>query len=194
VDAFSVSAEDMLGLEPPKGSRRMEAQQRVHGEGLLRGAEVGSCTERVRDDECSRRSPPEARLAPAGKVDDAEDLERRTRYALERRHMKGHAVARREQCGVPSVPVEQLHYAGGLAERTDASIQAVDIHRVDEPYTAAIGEGMRQALQKLWLGGDPSEAERELVAETGRGQGSLSCPCDGSSQGLQRLRRVFKAV
>ena len=69
------------------------------------------------------------------------------------------AEARGERGAVAVVPVDELDDAGGLAEGTDALLQAGAVHGVDEPDTAVRAERVRGALEELGLLGDPTEAE-----------------------------------
>src|SRR5262245_57750678 len=126
-------------------------------------AEVRERAEGVADHEGAFFRPPERDLAPDGDPRDPDQLERRAGDAVERDSVVRHPQAARKRLAVAVVPVNQLDDAARLAEGGDAVVQALDVHRVDQPYEAVGSQRVRGPLQRLR--DDPAEAAAELIAD-----------------------------
>jgi len=164
-----VATEDVSrGLTPgqvPEGPGRSETEERVDGETFARRSVVACRSERVRADERTLPGPPESGLPPAPPVADGHDLEGRAGDAGEGDAVKPRAQPLREGGTVALVAVEELDDPGRLAERAHPILDAVSVHRVDEPHASLEAERVGRALHERGLGGDPAEAEVRLVAE-----------------------------
>src|SRR6266571_717090 len=155
----AVSTQDDPRVERLEALRRAQAQQRVQADPTPGETEVADRSQRVRADEHALRWPPESDLAPAAPFANGDELERPERFSWD--DVMRNAEPGGERRAVAIVPVEELDHADRRADRADAFLDAVSVHRIDEPNITVRDKRVRAALQEPLL--DPAEARLELV-------------------------------
>jgi DNA polymerase (family X) len=165
VATLAVSAEEMERLEAgERPARRLEAQDWVDADRLVRCAEVTDGAERVADDEDSLRGEPNRHLLPEPASDDRDHLERCVEHSVEGRHVERDAEAASDGRTVALVAVEQLDRASRLAELRDPLVDPRAVEDVRQPHGIPDSDRVRGALEAVAFP-RPAEAVLELVDE-----------------------------